>query len=222
MSDSPLYTRDKIFGPAIMWGHWLRAISIVVLVVTGFYIAWPFLTPYGGTDNLQQGWVRFAHLVAGFVLCAVTLYRAYLFFFSRSNIERRSYRDVISPRSWVINLKSYLWHGKLHKQGVYGPLQFVSYLMVSVVAALMCITGLILHANVYHEGLGGLIYPLAEWGTALFGGLAPVREIHHWLTWVFIIFLPIHVYMAMWSAVWFKSSMDTIVSGYDTHKVEEK
>ncbi|GAA4875320.1 Ni/Fe-hydrogenase, b-type cytochrome subunit [Ferrimonas pelagia] len=221
MSASKLYTRDKVFGPAVMWGHWLRAFSIFILIGTGFYIAWPFLMPYGGSDNLQQGWVRFAHLVAGFVLCAVTVYRAYLFCFSRNDVERRSIGDVISPNSWIINLKSYLFMGeKLHKKGIYGPLQFVAYLAVSLAAVFMCVTGLVLHANVYHDGLGGALYPLAEWFTALFGGLAPVREWHHIGTWVFIIFLPVHIYMAVFSAVRLGSSMDTIISGYDTHKAD--
>ncbi|GAA5190728.1 Ni/Fe-hydrogenase, b-type cytochrome subunit [Ferrimonas gelatinilytica] len=221
MTTKTLYTRDYVFSPAIRIMHWLRALSIVLLVATGFYIAWPFLTPYGGTDNLQQGWVRMVHLIAGFMLVAITLARAYLYFFSRSNIERRSFRDVMSAKSWVVQLKSYLWMGQLHKAGAYGPLQFVTYLAVTLVILFMCLSGLTLHANVYHEGLGGMLYPFAEWFTGLMGGLAAVREWHHIMTWVFIIFLVIHVYMAVWSGIRFKqNSVDAIVSGYDVHKTK--
>ncbi len=212
------YERAFIFSAAIRVFHWLRALSILVLVITGFYIAWPFLVAPSNSDVLVQGWVRFTHLVFGFLLCAITLVRVYLYFFSRSDIERRSMKDVMSVKSWIVQLKSYLWMGHLHKKGIYGPLQYVTYLAVSIVAILICITGIALHANVYHEGLGGLLKGFADWVTAIMGGQAPVRIWHHYLTWVFIIFTMIHVYMAVWSGIRFKhNSVDAIVSGYDYH-----
>ena len=145
--------------------------------------------------------------------------RFYLFFFSRNNIERRSFKDVLSVKSWITQLKSYLWMGNLHKAGVYGPLQFMTYVAISFVALIVCITGLVLYANVYHLGLGGLLGDVSAWLTALCGGLASLRTFHHYLTWAFIIFVVIHVYMAVWSGIRFKhNSVDSIVSGYDYHK----
>ncbi len=213
------YERTFIFTAAIRIFHWLRALAILVLVVTGFYLAWPFLVAPDSTDVLVQGWVRFGHLVFGFVLCAVTHARAYLFFFSKHDIERRSMRDVLSINSWITQLKSYLWMGKLNKAGVYGPLQFVTYFAISVIAGAICITGLILYANVYHEGMGGMLWGTASTLTAWMGGLAEVRLWHHYFTWVFIVFVVIHVYMAVWTGIRFKhNSVDSIVSGYDYHK----
>ncbi|GIU26120.1 Ni/Fe-hydrogenase, b-type cytochrome subunit [Shewanella schlegeliana] len=218
-TQSECYQRELIFGAAIRIFHWLRALAILVLIVTGFYIAWPFLVAPDNSDVLVQGYIRAAHQIFGFVLIAITVVRAYLFFFGKSDIERRSFKDVMSLKSWITQLKSYLWMGHLDKAGVYGPLQFVTYFAISVVALLICVTGLVLYANVYHEGIGGLIAPVANWITAMMGGLAPVRIWHHYLTWVFIIFVVIHVYMAVWSGIRFKhNSVDSIVSGYDYHK----
>ncbi|WP_076409729.1 Ni/Fe-hydrogenase, b-type cytochrome subunit [Shewanella sp. UCD-KL12] len=219
MTQSATHTRHLIFSPAIRIFHWLRALSILVLVVTGFYISWPFLVAPETNDIQVQSYIRFAHLVFGFLLTAITLVRVYLFFFSRSDIERRSFKDVMSIKSWITQLKSYVWSGHLHKAGIYGPLQFMTYLAISVVAIFICITGLALYANVYHQGLGGAIWEVSNWFIALMGGLAPVRLWHHYLTWVFIIFTVIHVYMAVWSGIRFKhNSVDSIVSGYDYHK----
>ncbi|QFU22567.1 Ni/Fe-hydrogenase, b-type cytochrome subunit [Shewanella eurypsychrophilus] len=219
MNHSATHTRHQIFSPAIRVFHWLRALSILVLVITGFYISWPFLVAPETNDIQVQSYIRFAHLVFGFVLTAVTLVRMYLFFFSKSDIERRSFKDVINPKSWVTQLKSYMWSGHLHKAGIYGPLQFMTYLAISVVAIFICITGLALYANVYHQGMGGAIWEISNWFIAQMGGLAPVRTWHHYLTWVFIIFTLIHVYMAVWSGIRFKhNSVDSIVSGYDYHK----
>ncbi|MDF0534380.1 Ni/Fe-hydrogenase, b-type cytochrome subunit [Shewanella yunxiaonensis] len=212
------YKQEKIFSAAIRVFHWLRALSIVALVATGFYIAWPYVIGADSTDVLVQGWIRFGHLIFGFTLCAITGSRAYLFFFSKSDIERRSFKDVMSPKSWLAQIKSYLWMGHLDKAGVYGPLQFMTYFAVSVLAAFMCITGLVLYANVYHQGLGGALWSTASWITEAMGGLAMVRIWHHDITWCFIIFLVIHIYMAVWYGIRFKhNAVDAIVSGYDYH-----
>jgi Ni/Fe-hydrogenase 1 B-type cytochrome subunit len=64
---------------------------------------------------------------------------------------------------------------------------------------------------------------MAQWMTPMFGGLAFVRELHHWLTWGFIIFLLIHIYMAVWCGIRFKhNSVDSIISGYDYHPIKDK
>ncbi|MBW8184928.1 Ni/Fe-hydrogenase, b-type cytochrome subunit [Shewanella nanhaiensis] len=219
MSHSATHTRTLIFSPAIRIFHWFRALSILILVITGFYISWPFLVAPESNDVQVQSYIRFAHLVFGFLLTAVTLVRFYLFFFGKSDIERRSIQDVLSVKSWLVQLRSYLWSGHLHKAGVYGPLQFVTYAAISFAALFICITGLVLYANVYHLGMGGMMWEPAAWITAQMGGLAEVRIWHHYLTWVFIIFTVIHVYMAVWSGIRFKhNSVDSIVSGYDYHK----
>lgn len=213
------HNRKLIFTPAIRIFHWLRALAILVLVITGFYISWPFLVAPESSDVLVQGWIRFAHIVFGFLLTSITLVRFYLYFFSRNNIERKSFKDVLSFNSWIVQLKSYIWMGNLHKAGVYGPLQFMTYVAISFVALIFCITGLVLYANVYHLGVGGLLGGVSDWLTALCGGLANLRTFHHYLTWAFIIFVVIHVYMAVWSGIRFKhNSVDSIVSGYDYHK----
>ncbi|ACJ29376.1 Cytochrome B561, bacterial [Shewanella piezotolerans WP3] len=218
-TQSAPYQRELVFGAAIRIFHWLRALAILVLVITGFYISWPFLVAPESSDVLVQGYIRAAHQIFGFLLVSITLVRAYLFFFGKSDIERRSFKDVLSPKSWLTQLKSYLWMGHLDKAGVYGPLQFVTYFAISVVAFLICVTGLVLYANVYHQGLGGMLGGMANWVTMMMGGLAPVRIWHHYFTWVFIIFVVIHVYMAVWSGIRFKhNSVDSIVSGYDYHK----
>ncbi|MDO6776409.1 Ni/Fe-hydrogenase, b-type cytochrome subunit [Shewanella sp. 3_MG-2023] len=219
MTQIATHRRELIFSPAIRIFHWLRALSILMLVVTGFYISWPFLVAPASSDVLVQGGIRFVHLVFGFVLTSITIVRFYLFFFAKSAIERRSIRDVLSLKSWIAQIKSYIWMGHLDKAGVYGPLQFVTYVAISFAALFMCITGLVLYANVYHQGLGGAIWEVSAWFTALMGGLAQVRIWHHIVTWAFIIFVVIHIYMAVWSGIRFKhNSVDSIVSGYDYHK----
>ena len=47
------------------------------------------------------------------------------------------------------------------------------------------------------------------------GGLATIRYIHHILTWGFVLFIVVHVYMAFWyDAVLKEGTLSSMVSGY--------
>lgn len=200
--------------------HWVRALSIVILTATGFYIAVPVLAPglSGGEPvNFLNALFRSWHIIFGFVLIAVTLGKFYLFIFDKqSDVERASFWDFISPKVWIAQLKYYMLIGEHpHGKGVYNPLQFIAYLGVYLAIIVISLTGLILYIHVYHEGIGGLLYNVLRPVEVMMGGLAMVREIHHIAMWVFILFLPVHIYMAVFNSVYGKSgAMDSIFSGY--------
>ncbi|MGB6327317.1 MAG: Ni/Fe-hydrogenase, b-type cytochrome subunit [Halarcobacter sp.] len=200
--------------------HWLRALSIVILTATGFYLAYPFLSAShsgGEPVNFLYALSRSWHVILGFLLIAVTIGKFYLFIFDKeSGKERASFWDFINPKIWFKQIKYYLLIGKHpHGKGVYNPLQFLAYVGIYVSIIAISLTGLILYVHVYHEGLGGFLYSFMSPIEVMLGGLAVVRELHHIFMWVFIIFLPIHVYLAIFNSVYGKSgAMDSIISGY--------
>ncbi len=211
--------REFAFTPLIRIFHWLRFLAIMILLISGFYIAWPFLMDPKSTDVLIQGWMRFSHLIFGFIFSCITISRNYLFLFSKDKSERRSLLDALSIDRWRSQIKAYVFLGKPdEKSGLYGPLQLVTYASFYSCSLIMVLTGLALYSRVYHEGLGQLLYAPASWLTYICGGLANVRNIHHWFTWVFIVFLIVHVYMVIWTGIRFKkAAVDAIISGYDYH-----
>ncbi len=199
--------------------HWIRAVVITGLAVTGFYIARPFLSAGGSSDRLVYAeWVSW-HTAMGFVLIAAGILRIYLFFFGKdSRSELRSLEDELSARSWVTQLKSYFFIGELKKKGMYGPLQFLSYSLIMLFVVLASLTGLVLYVHLYHQGLGGMLYGPMRVVESWMGGLATVRLIHHITMWGFLIFIPIHIYMVIWSAIRFRhSAVDIMFTGYDYH-----
>ncbi|HXI21898.1 MAG TPA: cytochrome b/b6 domain-containing protein, partial [Gemmatimonadales bacterium] len=44
---------------------------------------------------------------------------------------------------------------------------------------------------------GGFFYDAFNWVGLVFGGMPVVRFIHHVLTWLFLTFIPIHIYLAI-------------------------
>jgi Ni/Fe-hydrogenase 1 B-type cytochrome subunit len=207
--------------------HWIRVLAIIILTFTGFYIAVPFIAPALNMDepnNYLYALMRSWHIIFGFLLICATIGKFYLFIFDKeSKAERVSFWDFISPKMWFKQIKYYLLVGShVHLKGVYNPLQFMAYTGIFVALLVICITGLILHINVYHEGLGGILYETLKPLEVILGGLAVVREIHHICMWVFLIFLPIHIYLVIFNSVYGKSGdMDSIISGYKWKEEKE-
>ena len=199
--------------------HWVRAAVITGLTITGFYIAKPFLSSGGSSDKLLFAEWAFWHYLFGFILIAAGLLRIYLFFFGKdSSGELRSLKDVFSLKSWITQLKSYFFIGELHKKGLYGPLQFITYFAITVLVIMASVTGLILYVHVYHQGIGGWLYEPMRTVEVWMGGLATVRYIHHITMWGYLIFIPIHIYLVIWSAIRFKhGALDVMFTGYDYH-----
>jgi len=76
----------------------------------------------------------------------------------------------------------------------HNPMAQLSYTLIYLVAALMVLTGFALYTTTHPEGwMYGLFYPV----TSILGGLQHVRMLHHICTWAFVIFVPVHVYLAM-------------------------
>lgn len=227
MGQEEKYTSDHpdfVYSSGNRVLHWIRALVITGLIITGFYIADPFLTPEGSTDKLLYAeWTNW-HLILGFILISSGLIRIYLFFFGKdSEGELRSLKDVFSIKAWMKQLKSYFFIGELRKKGLYGPLQFLTYTMIMVLVIVASVTGLILYVHVYHQGIGGWLYDSMRVLEAWMGGLATVRYIHHITMWGYLIFIPIHIYLVIWSAIRFKhGALDVMFTGYDYHLKKDK
>lgn len=213
------------FSVGLRLAHWIRAFAIVLLIFSGYYISYVFIAPNISSEPtlFLQAKFRMTHQVFGFVLIGCLIFKCYLFVFDKhSRKELKSVFDFLDPKVWIAQIKYYIFIGEHpHLRGVYNPLQFGAYLLFYGILVIICVTGLVLYANVYHQGLGGSIYGLARQLEELMGGLANVRTIHRICMWVIMIFVPIHVYMAIFNAVKGKDgAMDAIISGYKFVKKE--
>ncbi|OPY89693.1 MAG: Quinone-reactive Ni/Fe-hydrogenase B-type cytochrome subunit [Syntrophaceae bacterium PtaU1.Bin231] len=205
--------------------HWSMAITIFILIGTGFYIADPF-TIYAGETGTKffMGDVRFVHILFGVFLLFLLIWRLYLAFFSRFHAD---WTDFLAWTDWkclVEQIKFYLLIRKdapEHKC-LYGPIQSVSYAMLLLMVFVIVVTGLILMGAGYHAGLTALAYTVLKPVENLMGGLATVRYIHHVLTWFFILFIVVHVYMAFWyDAVLKQGTMSSMIGGRLFERVKE-
>jgi Ni/Fe-hydrogenase 1 B-type cytochrome subunit len=196
--------------------HWTAAASLVVLVVTGLYIGKPyFMTGGEASDHFLMGWVRFLHFAAAALLVMTAIVRIYWLFMG-NRYERFPALFPVRPRDWanlVRMVKFYLMIKPEQAPHYLGhhPLQQLSYTMIYGLAAVMAITGFALYGQ---SNPGGFIYGATNWIGALLGGMPVVRFVHHVGTWGFLIFIPIHVYLAIRADLLERTGvMSSIVSG---------
>ena len=215
----------KEWSVAIRMNHWATALSIFVLIVTGFYIADPFTVSKGETvHKFLMGNVRYVHILFGIILVFLFLWRVYLAFFSRFHADWKDFFAWADVKATIDNIKFYSLIRKdppEHKM-LYGPLQSIAYLGLMFMVFVIVITGLILMGAGYHAGFTAIAYKILHPVENMLGGLARVRYIHHIFTWFFILFIVAHIYMAFWvDAVTKEGQLSSMVNG-NLFKKEKK
>jgi len=188
-----------------LWGwpiramHWIAVACILVLTVTGLWIGKPyFVTARNGSDPFLMGWIRAIHFGAAAVLVMTAIVRGY-WLFAGNKYERLKALFPIRSRDWANMVKQVKYYLMIRPEKAphylgHNPMQQLSYTGVYLVAALMVVTGFTLYGQ---SNPGGLFYSATNWLVPIVGGLQIVRWIHHVLTWVFLIFIPLHVYLAI-------------------------
>lgn len=210
---------------AMRINHWAMALSIFILIVTGFYIADPFTVSKGETvSKFLMGNVRFVHILFGVFLLFLFLWRVYLAFFSRFHADWKDFFAWTDRKATFEQIKFYLLIRKdapEHKM-LYGPMQSIAYIGLMFMVFVIVVTGLILMGAGYHAGITALSYKILRPIENLMGGLAVVRYIHHIFTWFFILFIVVHIYMAFWyDAVLKQGTISSMVNGNLFEKEKE-
>ena len=207
----------KEWSVPIRINHWGMVISIFTLIVTGFYIAGPFTVYEGETvKKFFMGDVRFVHILIGVFLSFIFIWRVYLAIFSKFHAD---WKDFFAFTDWPNTVKQLKFYALVSKEPaehkyLYGPMQSLAYGGLMVMILFIVLTGVILMGAGYHAGLTGLIYKIVKPFENLVGGLAMVRWIHHILTWCFILFVVVHIYMAFWYDVMFRQgTVSSMISG---------
>lgn len=210
------YTWVYLWGRPLRYMHWVAAACIVTLAVTGLFIGRPYFVPSGDPLSAYlMGTVRFVHFLAAAVLVMTGIVRLYWLFMGNRYerfaalfpFTRRDMKHLVQMMKFYLMIEP----GRAPRYLGHNPLQQLSYTGMYVVAIVMVLTGFAMYGQ---SNPGGFIYTLFNWVNPLFGGAPIVRFVHHVFTWVFLIFIPIHVYLAMRSdALERTGTVSSIISG---------
>jgi Ni/Fe-hydrogenase b-type cytochrome subunit len=179
--------------------HWIAVLCIVALVITGLYIGKPYFIAGGDTGrHFLMGWMRFIHFSAAAILVATGIVRVY-WLFAGNKFERLTALFPIRPRDWVNMWRQVKYYLMIQPEKAphylgHNPLQQLSYTAVYAMTVIMVVTGFALYGQ---SDPSGFFYKAFNWVGILFGGMPVVRFIHHVVTWLYLTFIPIHIYLAI-------------------------
>ena len=189
-----------LWGWPIRATHWTAVVAFIVLILTGFYIGRPYFVIGSGeaSEHYFMGTIRLLHFIAAGVLVACGIVRVY-WLFAGNPFERWIALFPVRGKDLTNLWKQVKYYLMIHPEKAphylgHNPLQQLSYTALYIVVVVEILTGFALYAQSLP---GGPWYRLVGWIVPLFGGLQIVRFVHHVLTWVFLIFIPVHVYLAL-------------------------
>ena len=212
---APGYTWVYLWHWPIRAMHWIAAVSIVVLAVTGFYIGRPYFLTGGHVGSFAMQWTRLVHFIAAGALVATAVVRIY-WLWAGNRFERWHALLPVRPRDLKNMVRTVRYYLLIHPERGphylgHNPLQQLAYTFTYLVAGVLVLTGFALFGL---ANPGGFIHALFGWVTPLFGGAQMVRAIHHTATWYFPLFVILHVYLAVRSDLMERGgTMSSIVSG---------
>ncbi|MCH7613764.1 MAG: Ni/Fe-hydrogenase, b-type cytochrome subunit [Candidatus Marinimicrobia bacterium] len=206
--------------------HWINALCVTSLFITGLYIASPILSPPIGEAVWyhQMAWFRYIHFGTAFVFIANFLFRLYWALFGDDKYGRFAGFKPWSPDWWgqpfKEQLKSYLFIKK-EEPNYYGhnPLAALThFLFVFCGTLFMMFTGLAMYGE---NNPGGFTDTFFGWVVLIFGSSQSMHTFHHLVAWVFPVYLILHIYAVIRHDIVNRSSVtSSIITGYK-HKVEE-
>ncbi len=187
--------------PVRLW-HWLNALSIVILAVTGYFIASPLPSLSGeASDHFLMGYIRFAHFTAAYIFAIGFLVRAYWALVGNHHARELFHLPVTSRKWWSEMLHELRWYFFLeklpNKYMGHNPLaHLMMFLSVTLGGAFMIFTGFALYGEGAQEGHWSHTL-FTSWLIPLFGQSQSVHSWHHLVAWGIVTFMIVHIYAAL-------------------------
>jgi Ni/Fe-hydrogenase 1 B-type cytochrome subunit len=211
-------------APVRVW-HWVNALAITVLGLTGYFIGQPLPSvPGEASANFLMGYIRFTHFAAGYVLVVGLLGRLYWAvvgnhhareLFTLPLLRAEYWREVRSMIAWYLFLRprpnQYVGHNPVARLAM-----FFGYFLLTL---FMIATGFALYGEGAQEGSWSHTL-FSSWVIPLFGGNS--QTVHTWHRlglWAMLCFVMLHVYAAIREDIMGRQSIvSTMISGRRTFK----
>lgn len=215
----PIY----IFEAPVRAWHWIHALAIVVLGVTGYLIGNPLPSMSGeASDHFVMGNLRLVHFIAAFVFAVGMVVRFYW-----ALVGNEYSRELLYVPIWRGEWWKRVWHEikfyafatrKMSKNPGHNPLaQFFIWAINVVLSLFMICTGFAL----YSQGTGA-----GSWADKMFGWvflLEPssqtVRMWHLAGMWLMLLFIIVHIYMVIRAEMMSRQNgISVMINGWRTFK----
>jgi Ni/Fe-hydrogenase 1 B-type cytochrome subunit len=180
--------------------HWLNALAVSALAVTGYLIGQPLALQIAGEASYSYwfGTVRFIHFIAAFIFFFNFLFRIYWGFVGNKFANWRNFiptrKKQFDEMKEVLKIDILQISSKPLDSIGHNTLAGLTYFLTFIAFLFQCITGFGMYAAMSDSFLPHLF----AWIVPLMGGDFAVRQWHHVMMWFFIIFSIIHIYLVFY------------------------
>jgi len=180
--------------------HWLNALVILALIITGFYIGDPLavISSNEPATLFTMGWVKTVHFVAAYIFFFNFLFRIYWGFVGNKYADWKNFiptnKKYFQGMWQVLKMDILMLRGKEHMAVGHNQVAGFTYFITFILFLVQCLTGF----GLYAEMSDFWFARLWAWVPSLFGGEILLRQIHHWAMWFFILFTVVHVYLVFY------------------------
>jgi len=217
------YRRVYVWEMPVRAYHWINAIALTLLCVTGYMIGHPVRIAYA-QEAYQQYWfgsVRFLHFASAYVYVfnfAARIYWGFVGnkyakwtnFFPLKRWQREEIADVI--KTDVLQVKM---HGGISTG--HNSLAAFVYFFTFLAFCVQTITGFALYSSMSHSWMPQMF----RWVVPLMGGEMSVRFWHHLLLWFFITFVVVHIYLSFYhDYIEGRGTVSSIIGGWKFDRVQ--
>ncbi len=208
--------------PVRLW-HWITAVCIVVLAVTGYIIANPLPSVSGeASDHFLMGYIRFTHFAAAYIFAVAFIGRIYWAIAGNKQAREIFYLPLSDGKWWCDMIRHAKWILFIEKSPDkslgHSPLaHIVMFFMFTLTCVFMILTGGAMYAEA--AGAGSWQHTLFGWVLNLFTNSQNLHTWHHVGMWVIVIFVIVHVYTAIREEIMSRQSILTsMISGDRTFR----
>lgn len=209
-------------APVRLW-HWVNALCITVLGLTGYLIANPFPSmPGEASDFFVMGYIRFLHFAAAYVFTIGFIGRIYWAFVGNDHARQIFILPIFKASYWSELFHEIRWYAFLAKEPKkyvgHNPLASIfMWCIIFIGGIVMVFTGFALYAE--QTGPGSWQDSIFGWLIPLLGQSQDVRLWHHWGLWIITLFVMLHIYAAIREDIMSRQSLvSTMISGWRMFK----
>jgi Ni/Fe-hydrogenase 1 B-type cytochrome subunit len=198
--------QKAVLGRVYVWEipvrfyHWLNALCILVLCVTGYMIGQPVAIQQAAeaSQSYWFGLVRFVHFAAAYVFFFNFIFRLYWGFAGNRYANWRNF-IIYREKQWkelrqVLAVDIFQAENKPIETIGHNALAGLTYFLTFLAFLFQAVTGFGLYAAMSKSWF----VQCFAWIVPLMGGDFAVRQWHHAFMWFFILFSIIHVYLVFY------------------------
>jgi Ni/Fe-hydrogenase 1 B-type cytochrome subunit len=197
---APVFKRVYVWELPVRFYHWLNALCVLVLIVTGLLIAHPpaITSAREASFSYWFGVTRFIHFATAYVFLFNFAFRIYWGFVGNQFSDWRNFLPLRRAQFRQVGavLRVDILQATNKPIGAIGhnALASFTYFAMFLVFLFQVVSGFAMYASMSKAWFPQLF----RWAVPLFGGDFGLRQWHYMAMWFFIVFTIVHVYLVFY------------------------